>query len=424
MAPLLSAVVKTAIENTLLLVSLAVAIGILERYVPQARNPRVRWIPYAIAVLLMGSLFSVVVDEGVGSFDFRAIVVLVAACMGGWRLGLPVLVVALAYRPELAYQTGKDLAQFVYLAAGIIGHQRWVSSRRTVLAALWGGALSGAAFLVALVVLSLEGHPDAASTMVVATPFMALAAGLALVVFFHNEHLNSVEERLEASLADRDRFLVALGQRVRTPATILFGASVALADPDVGSEPSGPGGLIEEVSAAGVELSDVASDVESFVRLTIGGLGVTNALVEVRALVERILSVHPRWRADVIGDASVWADPGLLRHSIRMLLDNAHRHGGDTVWVEIGTDDGHTRIAVCDDGDGHPDDAAVFAAMGVRPEDPDPHLGIGLWLAHRLIEACGGQLLYAHRPGRTEFTIELPSLEPTADTNQASHPPG
>ncbi|RMF81521.1 MAG: hypothetical protein D6744_07095, partial [Planctomycetota bacterium] len=130
-------------------------------------------------------------------------------------------------------------------------------------------------------------------------------------------------------------------------------------------------------------------------------------------------------RLEIDGEDSelaVQGDAAALQRVLINLLTNAADASpvGGVVRVRISaTQGGMAEIAVSDDGPGLPED--------VRERIFDPFFttkvhgtGLGLTIAHRLVEAHGGRLSAANRPtGGAEFTIALPMLsdkdEPAAD---------
>ena len=129
-------------------------------------------------------------------------------------------------------------------------------------------------------------------------------------------------------------------------------------------------------------------------------------------------SVEMRAAAPV-GAYEVVGSPRLLRRMIRNLIDNALKHGGPPVTVEIGhgQDDDHPGsvvVAVRDHGPGISSDlrSRVFEPFfrpGGRGEQ-DGGWGLGLSLVRQIAERHGGQARCdSGRPGETVFVVTLPS---------------
>jgi len=94
------------------------------------------------------------------------------------------------------------------------------------------------------------------------------------------------------------------------------------------------------------------------------------------------------------------------------LVANACEHGGDSPGVEIHATGkaGIVDVTVSDDGPGLPDHEREVLDSGI--ETPLSHgTGLGLWLAHWVIEASGGSLTFAVNDGTTA-RVSLP-MAPT-----------
>jgi signal transduction histidine kinase len=104
-----------------------------------------------------------------------------------------------------------------------------------------------------------------------------------------------------------------------------------------------------------------------------------------------------------------------LRQIVQNLVDNAVKYSpaGAEVRVTAGTDDGHLRVAVADDGPGIPldDQKVIFEKFGraVVEGGAKPGTGLGLFIARSIAEAHGGSLDVDSAPADgSVFTLELP----------------
>jgi signal transduction histidine kinase len=108
------------------------------------------------------------------------------------------------------------------------------------------------------------------------------------------------------------------------------------------------------------------------------------------------------------------ADSRLLRRLLRNLIENARRHGGDTIKVALSTSSNRTAIVrVCDNGEGIPDSerekifAPFYRPAGSR-EKEGSH-GLGLSLVCQIAELHGGNAsCYSPAEGGTCFEIRIP----------------
>ncbi len=148
--------------------------------------------------------------------------------------------------------------------------------------------------------------------------------------------------------------------------------------------------------------------------------GIDDAL---RLLAHRMLNVS--LRRDYAATPGVTARPGELQQVWTNLLANALDAMGDegllTVVVEpSGTDQVIVRIV--DDGPGIAPElrekifVPQFTTKNGRVQFG---LGLGLSISRRIIDAHGGAIAVDSTPGRTEFTVELPSsTQVTGDVNE------
>ncbi|HET9052293.1 MAG TPA: ATP-binding protein, partial [Candidatus Dormibacteraeota bacterium] len=99
----------------------------------------------------------------------------------------------------------------------------------------------------------------------------------------------------------------------------------------------------------------------------------------------------------------VLADPVRLRQVLINLLTNAVKFtpAGGHVWVEIGSDDHDTTIAVCDSGVGIPaeDLERIFLPFERGRETQAEGTGLGLSIARAIVELHGGRLEVSSWPG-------------------------
>jgi signal transduction histidine kinase len=108
----------------------------------------------------------------------------------------------------------------------------------------------------------------------------------------------------------------------------------------------------------------------------------------------------------------VEGDPALIRQVLAPLIENARRYAISSVRVELSTRNGMALAAVRDDGPGvDPEMGAQIFLPGVRgPSETGAGAGLGLPLAERLAQSCGGEIELGDGPGGC-FLVSLPALE-------------
>lgn len=104
------------------------------------------------------------------------------------------------------------------------------------------------------------------------------------------------------------------------------------------------------------------------------------------------------------GPAMAHVTPGAVGHALDVLVENAIRHGGGTVTVEVGRATGRATVRVNDEGPGVPPE--LGAAIFQRAVSSGPGTGVGLPLARTLVESDGGRLeLVSARPAVFELFL-------------------
>jgi signal transduction histidine kinase len=137
--------------------------------------------------------------------------------------------------------------------------------------------------------------------------------------------------------------------------------------------------------------------------------------IDVTQVVEPLVTSHRERGLDVRWtpvELHAVGDPDDLAEVVNILLENARRHGGSVVRIEVSASDGYVEVSCSDDGPGIADDVRPqLFHSGVRRTD-SPGQGLGLSIAHRLMSECGGSLELADsvRPGAT-FVARLPMSE-------------
>lgn len=175
--------------------------------------------------------------------------------------------------------------------------------------------------------------------------------------------------------------------------------------------------LIEKIEAGIQAIEAVVQDTLALVprdrRLT--ALRLADVIQRVRDATLKTVTVC-RVRLEVrLADDSlcVRADQdGLQRVLINLIVNAAEASpAGRTVWVAADAADDQVLVRVLDEGPGVPDEIRdrVFEPFFTTKQQGT---GLGLTIAHRLIEAYGGRLTVANRPaGGAEFVIALPRAD-------------
>ena len=103
----------------------------------------------------------------------------------------------------------------------------------------------------------------------------------------------------------------------------------------------------------------------------------------------------------------IFVDGPLLSRTVERLLANATEASGGEVLVSARCEDRCVQVSIINTG-GAPDFDPTWAQAPFRSNKPQ-HLGLGLALAKRDVEALGGTLVFARTPrGETVVTVQVP----------------
>ena len=102
-----------------------------------------------------------------------------------------------------------------------------------------------------------------------------------------------------------------------------------------------------------------------------------------------------------------------VEQAIENLVENAVKYGqGKPVEIDLRTDHGEVVLQVIDHGVGIDEDhqKRIFERFERAVSTRDfGGLGLGLWIARRVVEASGGRIAVRSAPGQgAEFTVRLP----------------
>ncbi len=250
----------------------------------------------------------------------------------------------------------------------------------------------------------------------------------------------------EAASEAKTQFLATVSHEMRTPLNAIIGsAELALTEDDVSPV------LHEHLAriTRGAEvLLDLITDVLDVAKIEAGEIDVEQAPLDVRACVRD--AVEPlRQRAEAKGltldlildpalpDAVV-GDAGLLRQIVTNLAENAVKFtDAGRVCVEasvaeaVPAQSAEFEILVADTGIGIPPDAQAriferFVQADGSTTRRAGGVGLGLSIVRSLVDALGGTVALASRPGEgTAFRVRLPMIpvtEPGPDPQDAAGP--
>jgi signal transduction histidine kinase len=230
--------------------------------------------------------------------------------------------------------------------------------------------------------------------------------------------LTAAASELHATEQRRREFLANVAHEIRTPVTSIRGYAEILARGTVPSDTSKE--FLQTIHRNSLRIAQLVEDLLELEALDAGkGPPLAREPVALAPLVGHVTSTL-RARADELGatlavdidDAlSATGDPDAIERIVLNLADNALRHGGTGVRVEITAkrDNERVTVTVSDNGAGVPEEhrARIFE----RFHRGDAHLdrerrgsGLGLAIANELAHAMGGALTLE---GGSTFKLEL-----------------
>lgn len=236
--------------------------------------------------------------------------------------------------------------------------------------------------------------------------------------------INDLLARLESSFKAQQRFIADASHELRTPLAVLRGETeVALGKTRTVEEYQQSLALIQDEAES---LSRIVEDLFILARQPISTRAALhterislNDAVKDCARAAQVLALRKGVRLKLANDPPPLAlngDEELIKRMILNLLDNAVKYtpAGGEISLALARENGNAEIVVRDTGMGIPEtdqprvfdrffrvDKARARAMGGA--------GLGLSIAHWIVEAHGGEISLASTPGQgSTFTVVLP----------------
>ena len=196
---------------------------------------------------------------------------------------------------------------------------------------------------------------------------------------------------LEASLRQREEFLIAAAHELRTPVAALQGVCDSAS---AGDEAAGV--ALERVSSLVSRTAQVVDDLLIFARLEAGSQALERQKLRLDLLVETCLPEESAIDLDAVPSV-VDADPRLVRVAIRNLIENARTHGPcDDSQIHITVSGGTVRVE--DEGVGFRPQVLAVLQQSPRLAPSSRGTGLGLAIVRRIAALHGGSLQLGNRP--------------------------
>jgi signal transduction histidine kinase len=251
---------------------------------------------------------------------------------------------------------------------------------------------------------------------------------LAELSTLYSEHVNSQRELAKYRIdlarlaAEKNELVGMLAHDLRNPLSVVLSYCGLLRDPEVGAEERSE--ILGDVEGSMRFVLSLVEEVLELAALDHGRLSLSLQKLDLGDLVgaavrlERMLAHQKRIHVEhfASGAVPVQADPGKLRQVLANLLSNAvkYSHAGSVVTVTCQAVGGRAVVEVRDRGVGiAAEDLSKlfrpFSRLRGQGTSGERSTGLGLAIAHRIVEGHGGQLQVASQPGQgSTFSVALP----------------
>ncbi len=257
------------------------------------------------------------------------------------------------------------------------------------------------------------GDAAFASSLLVALIVPALAIITLWMSSRRREERVSLQAEIDKNIAllrARDDLIAGISHELRTPLTGIVGyANSLIASPDDAQLRAE--GLATIQNQAG-ELTRMIDDLLVMARLEDGQVEIHQRPIDPTSDIEAVAQAQTVDVQTSLVPALVVVDRLRLRHILTNLVSNAVRHGGPSVAIKAGPNDGHYRIVVADDGGGVPvelvDNVFQPYVHSARDSLVTGSLGLGLGVAKQLANQMGCGLTHQRLNGFTLFVLDIP----------------
>jgi signal transduction histidine kinase len=221
----------------------------------------------------------------------------------------------------------------------------------------------------------------------------------------------ALQERVASQETARRTFVATASHELRTPVASLQTLLELVADEAGDEEP--------DMTAVRADIDSALTQARRLGGLAHGLLDLSRLDAEATQrrepveLGELARAVAAEFRPPPLVDAErCWAlgDPDAVARIVRLLVDNAYRHGDGRVEVHTQRRNGVVVVRVLDHGPGVPESEreAIFERFRRGESSTTPGFGLGLAIGRELARRMGGELALEEGPGG-RFALALPT---------------
>lgn len=205
---------------------------------------------------------------------------------------------------------------------------------------------------------------------------------------------------------------------VRTPLALISGAAELLAEQSPGPLNERQLEFVRTIATNARQVNGIAEDLLVEAQLAANLFTLRPAEVDLRALVRQTVREVRRIAETEISLVNqgppilLEADPDLLRQAMWNLVNNAVRHAGEgvRVQVEVSLGEQEAIVHVGDDGEGMtPTEREHLFDAYVVGSSRRPGTGLGMMITQQVVQLHGGRILVETQPGQgTVIFVALP----------------
>jgi signal transduction histidine kinase len=231
--------------------------------------------------------------------------------------------------------------------------------------------------------------------------------------------------RLESSRAD---LVSTVAHELRSPLTSVKGFTATLLAKWDRFTDEQKQLMLATVNADADRVTRLLTELLDVSRIDAGRLELRKQVVDVADRVRRVVAGHvasgeseTRFVFREVGTPSeMWLDPDKIDQVLANLVENALRHGGGTVTIEVRhtSEESHgtpgVEVVIADEGEGIPDATRprIFTKFW-RGGNRRGGTGLGLYIVKGIVEAHGGTIVAERAPGGgAMFRFTLPAGAP------------
>ena len=240
------------------------------------------------------------------------------------------------------------------------------------------------------------------------------------------ERSETLARELQELNRTKSELIQILSHELFTPITTIQGFAMTVAEHGDRLSREEIGALAEGVARASDRIRRLVGNLAAAARLDREGVEFSTRPVPIGAVVERAVAEFQRDRGrirlpegDAWAAARVWADVELAARALVVVLENALAFSPDDEPVEVAVSarGGEVELAVADRGPGVPEAMRerifeAFTQTDSSTTRSHEGLGIGLYLARRIMRAHGGTIGVGDREGGgSVFVLSFPALD-------------